>query len=89
MKVCKKFVLKNELGLHARAAAHMVKVSEKYKVRILIEKDGAKADGSSLLDILTLACPKGSDLTIQAEGTDAREAMRELQELIENKFGEM
>lgn len=89
MKVYKKVVLKNELGLHARAAAKIVKVSERYKALIFVEKDGIKADGSSILDILTLACPKGSILTIEAEGTDAREALSELQELIENKFGEM
>jgi len=89
MKVFKKVILKNEMGLHARAAAKMVKVSDRYKSRILVEKDGIKADGSSILDILTLACPKGSSLTIEAEGIDAREALSELQELIENKFGEM
>jgi phosphocarrier protein len=84
----KTFVLKNELGLHARAAALMVKVTTKYKSTILFESDGNEVDGKSILSILTLACPKGGAITINAEGEDARDAIGELEKLIENKFGE-
>jgi len=88
MKVVKTFTLKNELGLHARVAMHMVKVSNNYTAKILFEKDGRVAEGKSILGILTLACPKGSQLTITAEGDDAVQAMDAFEELIENKFGE-
>ena len=88
MKMIKTFILKNELGLHARVAVHMVNVSNKYQAKILFEKDGTIVDGKSILGILTLACPKGGALTITAEGADADSAMDAFEELIENKFGE-
>ncbi|MCD6154158.1 MAG: HPr family phosphocarrier protein [Syntrophobacterales bacterium] len=88
MKMVKTFVLKNELGLHARAAAMMVKVTTKYKSTILFESNGNEVDGKSILSILTLACPKGGTITINAEGEDACDAIKDLEKLIENKFGE-
>ena len=80
--------LKNKLGMHARAAANFVKVAQQFKAGIFIEHNGQTADGRSILDILTLACPKGGMLTIKAEGIDALKAIEALEILIENKFGE-
>lgn len=80
--------LKNKLGMHARAAASFVKVAQKFKSKIYIERNGQTVDGNSILDILTLACPFGGKLTIKAEGADASTAIQELEKLIENKFGE-
>ncbi|MBN2516349.1 MAG: HPr family phosphocarrier protein [Deltaproteobacteria bacterium] len=88
MKEVRTFVLKNELGLHARAAAMMVNVTSKYKSKILFERDGEEINGKSILGILTLACPKGSRIIISAEGEDALAAVEELGKLIEDKFGE-
>jgi phosphocarrier protein len=88
MKEVRTFVLKNELGLHARAAAMMVNVTSKYKSKILFERDGNEINGKSILGILTLACPKGSSIIISAEGDDAIDAIEELGKLIEDKFGE-
>jgi phosphocarrier protein HPr len=80
--------LKNKLGMHARAAASFVRVAQQFNSKIYIECNGQTADGDSILDILTLACPYGGKLTIKAEGDDASMAMEELEKLIENKFGE-
>jgi phosphocarrier protein HPr len=88
MKEVSTFVLKNELGLHARAAAMIVNVTSKYKSKILFERDGNEINGKSILGILTLACPKGSSIIVSAEGEDALEAIEELGNLIEDKFGE-
>lgn len=88
MKEVRTFVLKNELGLHARAAAMIVNVTSKYKSKILFERDGNEINGKSILGILTLACPKGSSIIVSAEGEDALEAIEELGNLIEDKFGE-
>ena len=88
MEKIKSFQIKNELGLHARAAALMVQVSNKYKSKISFEKDGMEVNGKSILGILTLACPKGSTISVRAEGADAQEALEEIGLLIENKFGE-
>jgi len=88
MKRTKAFTLKNKLGLHARAAAAIVNVSSRYNSRVFLAKDGEKIDGKSILEILTLACPMGSRITVEADGLDADDVMRELKKLIEDKFGE-
>ena len=88
MKEVRTFVLKNELGLHARAAAMMVNVTSKYNSKILFERDGNEINGKSILGILTLACPKGSSIIISAQGEDAIDAIEELGKLIDDKFGE-
>ena len=82
------FVIKNKLGLHARAAAKIVNVASQYKARIFLERDGQEVNGKSLLGILTLACPRGSRITVRAEGPDAREALEGMGRLIHDKFGE-
>jgi phosphocarrier protein len=80
--------IKNALGLHARAAAKLVSLTNQYKSKIVFERDGIEANGKSLLSVLTLACPRGSQITIKAEGSDAHKAIKTLEELIEDKFGE-
>jgi phosphocarrier protein HPr len=88
MEKIKSFEIRNKLGLHARAAARLVNIATQYKSRIFLERDGQEVKGKSLLSILTLACPRGSWITIRAEGADACEAMKSLGKLIEDKFGE-
>jgi len=88
MTKTKTFEIKNKLGLHARAAAKLVSVSNQYKSKIFFERDGKEVNGKSLLGILTLACPYGGRITIRAEGIDAGDAIEALGRLIEDKFGE-
>ena len=82
------FEIMNKLGLHARPAAKLVGVSSQYRSKIFLEKDGQQINAKSMLSVLTMACPKGSKLTIRAEGRDAREAVRALGQVIADKFGE-
>jgi phosphocarrier protein len=84
----KEFTLKNKLGLHARAASKIVAVLNRHQSEVFLTKDGEKIDGKSILEILTLACPMGSRITVEAEGVDADDVMREIETLIEEKFGE-
>jgi len=88
MEQVKTFLIKNKLGLHARAAAKLVQAATQFKCRIYLEKDGMEVNGKSLLGILTLACPKGSLLIVRAEGADAPEAIATLGQLIDSKFDE-
>lgn len=74
--------------MHARSAAAFVRVVQQFKSKIYVEHKGQTADGESILDILTLACPYGGILTIKAQGDDALALVQELEKLIENKFGE-
>ena len=81
-------VIRNEMGLHARSAGKIVKISEKFESQIRLCRDGNVADGKSILDILTLACPKGSVIRLEATGPDAELAIREIAGLISRGFEE-
>jgi len=78
----------NELGIHARPAALFVKMASSYDCDIIVEKDGMKVSGKSIMGLLTLEGYQGSQLTLTAEGHDAEEALDALEELVANKFFE-
>ena len=82
------FTIRNKLGLHARAAALLVKTANHYAADVVIEKDGIEVNGKSIMGILMLAASKGTKITLKVEGKDEAEAMQTLGQLIENKFGE-
>jgi len=76
------------LGLHARAAALLVKTANRFAAEITIEKDGLEVNGKSIMGILMLAVSKGSKIRLKVEGKDSIQALQTLGKLIENKFGE-
>ena len=78
----------NDLGLHGRAAAKVVELAGQYQSKLFFKKDEHEVDGSSILSILTLACPKGTELEVKAVGEDAKELMDKLTALFQDKFGE-
>jgi phosphotransferase system HPr (HPr) family protein len=81
----------NPLGLHARAAAQLVRLAGGFKSKItLIRKDnGVMADAKSILSVLTLAAAKGTELQLNVEGIDETEAAEFITKLIANGFGEI
>ncbi|MGH7888996.1 MAG: HPr family phosphocarrier protein [Thermodesulfobacteriota bacterium] len=82
------FRIKNKLGLHARAAATFVRLSNKFSSDIKLIKDGYEVNGKSILGILSLAAIQGTEIKISVKGEDAREALKEIEKLIESGFGE-
>ena len=80
--------IRNSLGLHARAAAKIVELADHYESKLFLKKDGHQVDGSNLLSILTLACPKGTDMEVRIIGEDSERFMTELDALFQGKFGE-
>lgn len=88
MIVQKTLTIKNELGMHARSAAMIVRMLESYQSKVFLERDGSQVDARSLLDILTLACPKGSQIVVRADGADAQEVVDGIAKLVNEKFGE-
>jgi phosphocarrier protein len=88
LEIIKVFKIKNRLGLHARAAASFVRLSNKFSSDIKLIKDGYEVNGKSILGILSLAAAQGSELQILAKGEDAEEAIGEIEKLIESGFGE-
>ncbi len=84
----KTFLIKNKLGLHARAASYFVQEANRFDAEIFIIKDGQEVNGKSILGVLMLAAPKGAEITLRIEGSDAEAAMEALGKLINDRFGE-
>jgi phosphocarrier protein len=82
------YTIRNRLGLHARAAALLVKTANRFASEITLEKDGVEVNGKSIMGILMLAASKGSRVTLRIDGKDAAQAIQTLGKLIDNKFGE-
>lgn len=81
----------NPLGLHARAAAQLVRLAGSFKSKInLIRNDNAvMADAKSILSVLTLAAAKGTELQLNVDGVDEDQASEAIIALIEKGFGEI
>ena len=86
--IVKKFKVTNEYGIHARPAALLVKAAGKYECDIFIEKDGNKVSCKSIMGLMTIEGYPGSTIQVSTSGTDARDAMAEIEELFANKFYE-
>ena len=84
----KKLKIRNNLGLHARAAGKIVELANQHEARLFLQKDEQEVDGSSILSILTLSCPKGTEIQARIVGKDSENFMEKLAELFEQKFGE-
>lgn len=78
----------NKLGLHARAAARLVKLCSGYKSVIKLHHGQKSVDGKSIMGVLMLAAAQGSSLKLVAEGDDAQQATAEIAALFENYFDE-
>lgn len=85
IKIC------NPLGLHARAAAQLVRLAGRFKSSVKLRRadNGVVADAKSILSVLTLAASKGIELEIEVEGADEAEALRAIEEIFINGFGEI
>ena len=84
----KKLKVINEYGIHARPAALIVKAAGKYECDIFMEKDGNKVSCKSIMGLMTIEGYPGSTMQVTASGSDAQEAMSEIEELFVNKFYE-
>ncbi|MFL6375017.1 MAG: HPr family phosphocarrier protein [Pyrinomonadaceae bacterium] len=87
----RRLTLINELGLHARAAAQVVRCAANFKSRVTLRREdrNIEADARSILDILYLAAGHGKVVVLSAEGADADEALAEIENLFKNGFGEI
>ncbi|MDZ4816075.1 MAG: HPr family phosphocarrier protein [Verrucomicrobiota bacterium] len=86
--IVKELVISNKMGLHARPAAMFVKVTNSHKAEVWVEKDGEQVNGKSIMGLMMLAAGFGSKLKVTARGSDAAEAIKSLESLLERKFGE-
>ena len=82
--------VENELGLHARAAATLVKLTARFESTIKLSRlnSNQEIDGKSILGILLLAAAKGTELEVTVEGKDKEVAMEGIVDLFRDRFGE-
>ncbi|ASJ75928.1 HPr family phosphocarrier protein [Granulosicoccus antarcticus] len=78
----------NKLGLHARAAAKLVKLSSSFSASIDIEKEGQRVNSKSIMGVMMLAASFGSNVTVSADGDDEQEALAAVVDLINRRFDE-
>ena len=80
-------LIRNQLGLHARACALFVKTSSKFKAEITVARDDLVVNGKSILGVMMLAAEEGATIVVRAEGPDEGDAVAALRELVDGKFG--
>ena len=86
-KICAETLsITNDFGLHARVAAKIVALNSQFSSNLILKKGDREVDGSSILSILTLSSPKGSDIEVQITGEDCESFMNELKKLFRNEF---
>jgi len=78
----------NELGLHARAAAKLADIAQRASAKVWIIRGDERADASSVIDILTLACPQGSIITVKIEKKSDLKVLEDIARLAEKGFNE-
>lgn len=84
----KQITLTNRLGLHARAASKLVQTASAFKAEVWLESSRRRVNAKSIMGVLLLAAPVGSELTLEIDGSDEVHAAGALIDLIENRFGE-
>jgi len=82
------FTIINRLGLHARAAAQLVQTANQFAAEVTIFKEDIEVNGKSIMGILLLAAPQGTQVSIAVDGDDETMAMKAIAELVEDGFGE-
>ena len=80
--------IKNELGLHARSAARIAEIAQNSASQVWLMKDDEKADASSIIDILTLVCEKGTKIKIIIEDYGDIDILNAIGDLVDSGFGE-
>jgi len=88
MSLTRDVTLVNELGLHARSAVQIARIAKTARGGVWIRRASEKADAASVMDVLTLACEKGSTLTLAVDDPQDAPVLDALAGLVERGFGE-
>ncbi|MFH1498417.1 MAG: HPr family phosphocarrier protein [Verrucomicrobiota bacterium] len=87
-QLTKELLVQNKMGIHARPAAMIVRITNKFKADVLVEKDEEQVNGKSIMGLMMLAAGKGSKVKFIANGSDAAGMLDELDQLFARKFDE-
>lgn len=86
--ISKNVTIQNNVGLHARPATFFIQKANTYQSSVWVEKEDRRVNAKSLLGVLSLGITKGMTVTLTADGSDEKEAIDGLAELIDTNFGE-
>ena len=78
----------NQRGLHARAAARLAETAGAFEAEITVARDGQKVSALSIMGLMMLAAGPGTQITIEAKGSDAEDALNAISALIKARFDE-
>lgn len=81
-------VLQNRLGLHARAASKLVQTAARFEAETWVAREDRRVNAKSIMGVLLLAAPCGTELLLETSGQDEELAMAALEALIDDRFGE-
>jgi phosphocarrier protein len=84
----RELLVQNKMGIHARPAAMIVRITNKYKAEIFVEKEDEQVNGKSIMGLMMLAAAKGSKVKFIATGADAEQMLADLEALFAKKFDE-
>ena len=87
-QIIKELVVQNKMGIHARPAAMIVRITNKFKSEVFVEKDEEQVNGKSIMGLMMLAAGRGSKVKFLASGEDAPQMLAELEALFARKFDE-
>lgn len=86
--LCKTLIVRNKLGLHARAATKLAQLTQQFDASITVEQDGQTVDAGSVMCLMLLASQQGKQVQVCADGNDAEQALTAVAELFEQRFEE-
>ena len=86
--ISKNLSIQNNVGMHARPATFFIQKANTYQSSVWVEKEDRRVNAKSLLGVLSLGITKGMTVTLIADGSDEKEAIDGLAELIDTNFGE-
>lgn len=84
----KTLVVQNKMGIHARPAAMIVRVTSKFGGEVFFEKDDEQVNAKSIMGLMMLAAGRGSEIQVTAEGPDSDQLIKDLEDLFARKFDE-
>ena len=84
----KTFTIINKLGLHARAAAKFVTTASAHQANITVSRENRTVNGKSIMGVMMLAVGKGTEIEIIAHGSDEKQALDTLENMVLDRFGE-
>jgi phosphocarrier protein len=87
-RVTRELTVVNKLGIHARPASMFVKLASQFASEVTVEKDGEEVNGKSIMNLMMLAAGPGCRIRVSAEGTDAHQAVDQIETLLKSKFNE-